>query len=234
MLCSDKKMPEKLLPQLEKNYAQYWWKDDDESDYREAMKDPFKNIIFTLLSQNTSSQNTRKAYLGLKSHFEVMPQRLFTADEREIRKAIQPGGLHRIKAKRIKEISEYVLKNFNGDLSWVFEMPKEKVREEIMKLPGIGDKTADVLVSSIHGQREAFVIDTHMARIARRLGLVNENTSYKEIQERLHCFFPWEKIEKEREERVVGLFWLLAKHTCTARKAYCSECILDEICEKII
>ena len=232
--CSDKKMPEKLLPLLEEKYARYWWKEEDEVDYKEAMKDPFKNIIFTLLSQNTSSQNTRRAYIGLKSRFEITPQSLLKADEKEISKAIQPGGLHRIKAKRIKEISGYVLKKFNGNLSWVFEMPKEKVREEIIKIPGIGNKTADVLLSSIHGQREAFVIDTHMARIAKRLGLVDGKASYKEIQEKLNCFFPWKKISKEREERTVGLFWLLAKHTCKAIKPRCNECILNEICDKVI
>jgi len=232
--CSDKKLPEKLLPLLEKKYAKYWWKEEDEIDYKEAMKDPFKNIIFTLLSQNTSSQNTRKAYLGLKSNFEITPQSLSNADEKEISKAIQPGGLHRIKANRIKKISEYVLKKFNGNLSWVFEMPKEEVRKEIIKIPGIGNKTADVLLSSIHGQREAFVIDTHMARIAKRLGLVDDKADYKEIQEKLNRFFPWEKISREKEGRIVGLFWLLAKHTCKARKPRCNECILNKICDKII
>jgi len=232
--CSDKKMPEELIPLLEEKYAKYWWKEEDELDYKEAMKDPFKNIIFTLLSQNTSSQNTRRAYAGLKSNFEITPQCLFNADEEEISKAIKPGGLHRIKAGRIKKISEYVLKNYNGNLSWVFEMPKDKVREELIKIPGIGDKTADVLLSSIHGQREAFVIDTHMQRIAKRLGLVDKKASYKEIQKKLNNFFPWKKISKEKEERIVGLFWLLAKHTCKAIKPRCNECILNEVCEKVI
>lgn len=223
-----------MLQLLEERYAKYWWKEDDEVEYRQAMKDPFKNIIFTLLSQNTSTENTRKAYLGLKSNFEITPQSLFDADEKEISKAIRPGGLYRIKAKRIKEISAHVLKNFDGDISWVMKKPKGEVRQEIIKIPGIGDKTVDVLLSSIHGQREAFVVDTHMARIAGRLGLVDEKADYKQIQEKLKNFFPWEKIPKEREGRVVGLFWLLAKHTCRARKPNCNECILDEICEKII
>jgi len=147
--CSGKKLTEEMLFLLEKNYAIYWWKNSE--DYEEAMKDPFKNLIFTLLSQNTSSENTRKAYAGLKSNFVITSRQLLNADEKEISRAIRPGGLHRIKARRIKEISRYVIEKFNGDLSWVFTMPKEKVRQEILKMPGIGDKTADVLLSSIHG-----------------------------------------------------------------------------------
>jgi len=230
--CSDKKMPADILPALEKNYARYWWEDSE--DYEEAMKDPFKNLIFTLLSQNTSSENTRRAYRGLKSNFTIEPQQLLNADEEEISRVIRPGGLHRIKAKRIKQISRYVMEEFNGDLSWVFTMPKESVRERIIKIPGIGYKTADVLLSSIHGQREAFVVDTHMARIAKRLGIVDKKAGYGEIQEKLKQFFPWEAIPKEKGERFVGLFWLLAKHTCSARKPKCDKCILNEICDKII
>ncbi len=230
--CSDKKMPAGLVSVLEKNYAKYWWQDSD--DYREAMKDPFKNLIFTLLSQNTSSENTRRAYAGLKSGFDITPESLVNADEREISRAIKPGGLHRTKARRIKEISSYVLQKFDGDLSWVFDMPKEGARAEITKIPGIGDKTADVLLSSIHGRKEAFVIDTHMARIARRIGLVDGKAGYEEIQKKLVEFIPWEAIPKDKEERVIGLFWLFAKHTCNARKPRCSECMLNKICEKII
>lgn len=227
-------MPVELIQLLEERYAKYWWKSEDEKEYREAMEDPFKNIIFTLLSQNTSSQNTRKAYRGLTSKFEITPISLIYADEEEISKAIQPGGLHRVKAKRIREISAYILEKFSGDLSWVFEKPRMEVRQEIMKLPGIGDKTADVLLSFIHGHRDAFVVDTHMARIAKRLGIVQNGASYKEIQNQLNSFIPWKNIPKEKEERVAGLYWLLAKHTCKAVKPNCDECILNEICKKII
>jgi len=176
-----KSLAPSLIGKLEGEYSRYWWKPDEESLFREAMKDPFKNIVFTLLSQNTSSENTRRAYLGLTRELDVTPQCLVEADEEEISEAIRPGGLHRVKAKRIKEIARLVLLEYNGDLSWVYREPKEAVREKIMKLPGVGDKTADVLISSIHGYREAMVVDTHMARISARLGIVKKNSSYKEV-----------------------------------------------------
>jgi len=58
--------------------------------------------------------------------------------------------------------------------------------------------------------------------------------SYEEIQRGLKDIFPWEKISDSEEERIVGLFWLLAKHTCSARKPKCNECLLNKICDKII
>lgn len=223
---------EEMLKKLQK-YEKYWWKEDEELDYEEVKKNPFQLLIFTVLSQNTSSQNTRKAYIGLKRKFPISPFILAKANENEISETIKAGGLHRIKAKRIIEISQYIVSKWNGDLSWIYKIPKEKAREELLKLPGIGDKTADVMLSSIYGQSEAFVVDTHMRRIAIRMGLVNEKASYEEIQEKLKNIFPWDKI-KDREEKIVGLFWLLAKHTCSAMKPKCHKCPLSSICKKKI
>jgi endonuclease-3 len=163
---------------------------------------------------------------------KVTPQCLAEADREEISEAIRPGGLHRVKANRIKEIAKRVLLEYDGDLSWVYREPKEVVREKIMKLPGVGDKTADVLISSVHGHRAAMVVDTHMRRIAVRLGLVEKNAPHQEIQEALTNFFPWKSIPKRKEERIVGLFWMLAKHTCAARRPKCEKCMLAGICAK--
>jgi endonuclease-3 len=229
-----KRFPPSLIGKLESTYSKYWWSKSEESLFRKVMSDPFKNIIFTLLSQNTSAENTRRAYLGLIRKFELAPQCLLEANEKEISEAIRPGGLQRVKARRIKEIARYVLSEYNGDLSWVYKEPKEVVREKIMKLPGVGDKTADVLISSIHGHREALVVDTHMRRMAIRLGIAEKNASYQEVQEALTNFFPWESIPKRKEERIVGLFWMLAKHTCTAQRPKCEKCMLSGICDKKI
>lgn len=69
-------------------------------------------------------------------------------------------------------------------------MPQEKLREELKKLKGVGGKTADVLISSLFGQREFFVVDTHMMRFAKRPGLVGEGSTYDEIQRALKEFMP--------------------------------------------
>jgi len=95
-----------------------------------------------------------------------------------------------------------------------------------MELPGIGPKTADVLLASRHGYKQVFVVDTHMDRIAKRLGLVKADAKYEEIQLALKNFIPWDK-----GERVGGLFWLLAKYTCRAQNPKCSECLIIETCD---
>ena len=160
------------------------------------------------------------------------PYTLAEAEENEISESIRPGGLHKVKARRIKEVSRYVVEKFGGDLSTVLSFPKEEARKMLRQMPGVGDKTADVLLSSIHGYREMLVVDTHMSRIAKRLGLVNDNAKCEDIQKSLKEFIPWNEIPQESWERIVGLFWLLAKHTCKAQRPKCGECLLTDICEK--
>jgi endonuclease-3 len=213
----------KLIPKLEEKYGPRWWP----VQYpEETSRDPFKNLIITVLSQNTSEINTVRAYRGLAARFEVNADVLAQADEAEIREAIRSGGLYNIKAKRIKEVSKAVLERFGGDLAQVLALPKGEAREKLMELPGIGPKTADVLLARRHGYGTVFVVDTHMDRIAKRIGLVEPDARYEEIQQALKTFIPWDK-----GERVGGLFWLLAKYTCRAQNPRCSECPIIEICD---
>lgn len=208
---------------LEERYGRYWWP----VEYpKEVAKDPFKNLIITVLSQNTSEINCVRAYKGLTARFEVTPQVLARANIRDLREAIRSGGLYNIKSKRIKNISQAVLDRFGGDLSSILALPKEEARKKFMELPGIGPKTADVLLTSRHGYSQAFVVDTHMDRIAKRLGLVRQHAKYEEIQKALQDFIPWNK-----GERVGGLFWLLAKYTCRAQNPKCTECPIVDLCD---
>jgi endonuclease-3 len=216
-----KTLDQKLIPVLEEKYGKYWWPVEYPKD---VFSDPFKNLIITVLSQNTSEVNCVRAYEGLAAKFEVKPEVLAKADLNIIKEAIRRGGLYNVKSKRIKELSKAVLDKFHGDLNAVLALPKDEAKKKLMELPGIGDKTADVLLSSRLGHYEVFVVDTHMSRIAKRLGLVKENAKYSEIQEAIKCFIP-------KDERTGGLFWLLAKYTCRAQNPKCKECPLIEICD---
>jgi endonuclease-3 len=218
-----KALDRKLIPILEEKYGKYWWPVEYPKD---VFSDPFKNLIITVLSQNTSEQNCVRAYKGLSASFDVKPEVLAKADTSEIKKSIRSGGLYNIKSKRIKELSKLVLEKFNGDLSPVLALPKQEAKKQLMKLPGVGDKTADVLLASRLGYHEVFVVDTHMDRIAKRLGLVGKNAKYAEIQDAIKHFVP-----KDKDDRTGGLFWLLAKYTCGAQHPKCHECPLTEICK---
>lgn len=216
-----KTLDPKLIPVLEEKYGKYWWPVEYPKD---VFSDPFKNLIITVLSQNTSEVNCVRAYEGLAAKFEVKPEVLAKADLNTIKEAIRRGGLYNVKSKRIKEVSKAVLDKFHGDLNAVLALPKDEAKKKLMELPGIGDKTADVLLSSRLGHYEVFVVDTHMSRIAKRLGLVKENAKYSEIQEAIKRFIP-------KDERTGGLFWLLAKYTCRAQNPKCKKCPLIEICD---
>jgi len=218
-----KTLDPKLIPDMEEKYGPKWWP----VHYpEETSKDQFAHLIITVLSQNTSEINCVRAYNGLKAKFEVKPEVLARAREADIKEAIRSGGLYNVKAKRIKELSKAVLEKFRGDLTPILALPKAEARDKFMELPGIGPKTADVLLTTRHGYSQVFVVDTHMDRIAKRLGLVKPDARYEEIQKVLQKFIPWDK-----GERVGGLFWLLAKYTCRAQNPKCYECVLINVCD---
>jgi endonuclease-3 len=218
-----KTLDSRLVPVLEEKYGPKWWPVQYPED---VSKDQFKNLIITVLSQNTSEANCVRAYSGLAAKFQVKPEILAQAEEADIRDAIRSGGLYNVKAKRIKQLSKAVLDEFGGDLAPDISLPKKEAKEKLMRLPGIGPKTADVLLASRHGYSQVFVVDTHMDRIAKRLGLVKPNAKYEEIQETIRNFIPW-----TAGERVGGLFWLLAKYTCRAQNPKCSECPIIGVCD---
>ncbi len=216
-----KTISKSLFESLEEKYGPLWpWPDDYFSD------DPFKNLVLTILSQNTSEANCLRAYKGLKERFEITPQALLAAPEEEMRKALKPGGLYNLKTKRLKDVARVVIEEFEDDLRSVLALPKEAAKEQLLKLPGIGPKTADVILTTKHTYKEVIPIDTHMDRIAKRLGLVKKNAKYEETQEALKRFIP-----REYRERTAGLLWLLAKHTCKPKNPRCQECVLVSICK---
>jgi endonuclease-3 len=218
-----KSLDPKYIPILEEKYGSYWWP----VEYPEEIsKDPFKNLIITVLSQNTNEINCVRAYKGLAARFKVEPEVLAKAKTENIMQAIRSGGLYNVKSKRIKDLSQAVIEKFGGDLSSVLNLPKESARKKLMELPGIGKKTADVLLAQRHSHAEVMVVDTHMDRIAKRIGLVEPDAKYDDVQKALQVFIPWEK-----GERIGGLFWLLAKYTCRAQNPKCFECPIIELCD---
>jgi endonuclease-3 len=218
-----KTLDPKYISILEAKYGPYWWP----VEYPEEVStDPFRNLILTVLSQNTSEINCVRAYKGLTTRFEVKPEVLARAKTEEIKEAIRSGGLYNVKSQRIKKLSQAVLEKFGGDISSVLALPKEEARKRLMELPGIGKKTADVLLAQRHSYAEVTVVDTHMERIAKRLGLVKPDAKYEEIQKALKTFMPLEK-----GERTGGLLWLLAKYTCRAQNPKCRECPIVELCD---
>ncbi|UCE29772.1 MAG: endonuclease III [Candidatus Bathyarchaeota archaeon] len=212
-----------LVGALEMKYGPLWWPEDM---YPEGLSsDPFKRIIITVLSQNTSEANCIRAYKGLATEFEITPEALARADREELKEAIRSGGLYNVKSKRIRQLSRVVLEEFDGDFKHVLSLPKEEAKKKLVELPGIGNKTADVVLTDTYSYREVIPIDTHYNRLAKRLGLVRQKANYKEIQKAMIDFIP-----KDKRDRVAGLLWLLAKHTCKPQNPRCRECLISQLC----
>ena len=218
-----KNLDVKLIDSLEKKYGPLWetiWPEEY------SFKDPFKSLIITVLSQNTSETNCIRAYNGLSAKFDITPEILGRADHSEIKETIRSGGLYNVKTQRIKELSTAVLEKFGGNLSPILLLPQEKAKRKLMELPGIGNKTADVLLTTHYSYQRVIPIDTHLERVTKRIGLVGSDADYNTVQDALMNFLP-----EEKRARLSGLMWLLAKNTCRAKSPKCYECPLTCLCD---
>lgn len=190
--------------------------------------DPFKNLVIGILSQNTNDANCTKAYIGLAKKFEITPRALAEADVGEVRESIRSGGLYNLKSKRIKMLSRAVLEKFDGDLTELTKLPKEEAREKLLELPGIGPKTADVWLS-VCGSHGVMAVDTHIDRVAKRLGVVPPDVSYEQIKEGLEKIFPPEQRRRGHE-----LLIRLGRDYCKPTQPLCETCPVAKLCKRNI
>ena len=184
----------------------------------------FETLVITILSQSTADINTRRAFDRLRDRFEIRPRVLAEASIDDIQECIKPAGLYNLKAPRIKAVAEIIVKEYSGDLSSILDLPLEEARERLLELPGVGDKTADILLNFI-GNYEVFPVDTHIKRISKRLGLVAENAGYREIRERLE-----EAVPGERRRKVHFLLIKFGRETCKAIRPRHEICPVASLC----
>jgi endonuclease-3 len=184
-----------------------------------ASKDPFEILIATILSQNTNDRNSLAAFNELRNRIGISPDSLSRAGEEEIADAIRIAGLYRTKARAIKEIAREVREKYGGDFKRLLSL--ENLREELLKLPKVGEKTADVVLL-FSGRMNIFPIDTHVRRVAKRLGL--SSGSYEEMRRNLMSLFKGKCLEAHL------LLIQLGRKYCKARKPLCNECPVRNLC----
>ena len=143
--------------------------------------DPVDLLIATILSQNTTDKNSLKAFGNLKSSYPDY-ESLLSATESLIEEKIRVGGLAEMKASRIKAALEKIKADAGSiDLGFIRKMDLKEAREYLMDLPGVGPKTAAVvLLFAFH--KATMPVDTHVFRVSKRIGLVPEDASIKEAQ----------------------------------------------------
>jgi endonuclease-3 len=191
--------------------------------------DPVSELVLTILSQNTSDANSGRAFVRLLDRFPTWDD-VIDAKLPDLVAAIQPGGLAPTKAPRIQAALRDVRQRAGGfDLSFLAAMPLEEARAWLRGIHGVGPKTvACVLMFSLG--RPAMPVDTHVFRVALRLGLIPEREANAAMTpEKAHA----------RLESIVpadGFYAFhigLIKHgrrTCTARRPACSACVLRDLC----
>jgi endonuclease-3 len=206
---------EQVSRRLSKTYeTRAWWKGMSPTDV----------LVATILSQNTTDENSIRAYHALKTRYSSW-QRLLRAPEEEIARVIHSGGLPNIKARRIKRTLTKIKEGRNTtDISFLRDMSKDGAQEFLTSLHGVGAKTAAVVLALAFG-KETIPVDTHIHRVANRLGLVHASSPAR-TQAMLEKSVP--------DHMKLGLHHLLISHgreVCKAQRPRCGECALSDVCD---
>ena len=182
-------------------------------------------IVMTVLSQHTSDINSTRAFAGLRSRFSSW-QEVLDAPTDEVADSIRSGGIAQVKAGRIQQIlAEVERREGTLDLSRLAGLPDAEVNEYLCSLPGVGPKTAACVLLFSMG-RPAFPVDTHVHRVTKRLGLIDEKTGADKAQRLLEPRIP--------PELRYELHMQLIRHgreICKPARPLCTECVLFDICE---
>jgi len=176
---------------------------------------PFQLLISTILSAQCTDERVNQVTATLFKNYPS-PEAFAHANPSELQQEIRPTGFFRNKTKSVMGASKKIVEEFHG------EVPQ--TMEQLLTLPGVARKTANVVLGTAFGQASGVVVDTHVQRVSRRLDLTKQ-TEPKKIEHDLMAAIPREK-------------WILFAHqiiwhgrrVCQARKPRCIDCNLEKLC----
>lgn len=204
-----KQRAEQIIALLEKEYPLA----DCTLDYDEAWK--------LLVSVRLAAQCTdARVNVVVKDLYEKYPSpaALSAATVEEIEEMVKPCGLGHSKARDIHKCMTMLVEEYGGRVPDEFD--------ELMKLPGVGRKSANLIMGDVFG-KPAIVTDTHCIRLTNRMGLVDGIKDPKKVEMAL-----WKIIPGEKGSDFCHRLVYHGREVCTARKAHCEKCCLNEICKK--
>jgi endonuclease-3 len=179
---------------------------------------PFQLLVATILSAQCTDERVNMVTPELFRRWPTARE-MAVAPIKELEKVIQSTGFFRNKAKNIKAASQGLVEQHDG------EVPRDM--EQLVALPGVGRKTANVVLGTAYGLATGIVVDTHVTRLSRRLGLT-KHTDPTKIEQDLMQIVP--------QSEWVDFAHRLIHHgrqICTARKPKCPECSMNKFCPKI-
>ncbi|OAG28386.1 endonuclease III [Thermodesulfatator autotrophicus] len=176
---------------------------------------PLELLIATILSAQCTDERVNqvtaelfKKYRSAKDYAE--------APLEELAEDIRPTGFYQQKAKYIKECARLIIENFGG------EVPR--TMEDMLKLPGVARKTANIVLSNAYGVVEGIPVDTHVRRLAQRLGFSKEKNPDK-IEQDLMALIP-----REEWGQIAYVFQAHGRKICKAKKPLCNRCVVKDLC----
>lgn len=177
---------------------------------------PFTLLVAVVLSAQATDKSVNKA---TESLFKIVdtPEKMVELGEEKLISYIRTIGLYKNKAKSVIGLSQMLISDFNS------HVPGN--RDDLMKLPGVGRKTANVVLNVIFNQ-PTMPVDTHLLRISPKIGLA-EGTTPEQIEKSL-----LERIPKDYLKNAHHWILLHGRYVCTARNPKCNECIINDICKK--
>ena len=186
--------------------------------------DGLTELVLTILSQHTNDTNSGRAFAMMQRRFPTW-EAVLGADTGALTDSIRAGGLANQKAPRIQQVLD-CLRRERGDwdLAFLRDLPLEEAKAWLRALPGVGPKTAACVLMFALG-RPALPVDTHVYRVAQRLGLIGQKTTPDQAHAALEAQVP--------PQNTYAFHVALIKHgrhTCTARAPHCPACPLNGLC----
>ena len=209
---------DEIFKLLNKELKNYKFPIVSHPDWDDIVNTPFTTLISCLLSLRTKDEVTAKASYRLFKKYNTA-EKLSKASEKEIQELIYPVGFYRVKAGRIKEISKTLIEEYNGKVPDSFD--------ELLKLNGVGRKTANIVMVYGHNKNGYLPIDTHCHRIPNRLGWIKTKTP-EETELELKNFLP-----KRYWDDFNHLFVKYGQTICVPISPFCSKCPIEKYCKKI-
>jgi endonuclease-3 len=185
--------------------------------WKKIKKTPFTTLISCILSLRTKDEVTDKATIKLFEKYDT-PQKIANAKIKDIEELIYPVGFYHTKAKRIKEISQTLLDKYNGKVPDDFN--------ELLKLKGVGRKTANIVMVFGLNKKNYIPVDVHCHRIPNRLGWIKTKTP-EETEQKLKKILPqkyWYDFN--------NLFVQFGQTICVPVSPFCSKCPINKYCKK--
>lgn len=204
---------------FEKYGDQNWW----------PAKTQFEVIVGAVLTQFIAWSNVVKAIDNIEKTGLLDVQKLYECDIELVKELIRPAGFFNRKAVILKAVLAFLVEEYGGDLNKMFQTPLDVLREKLIKVRGIGPETADSILLYA-GYKRIFVVDTYTIRVFTRLGLLNGDEKYHEVQAFFMKHIPH---EVALYNQFHALIVKLGSNCCSGKKPKCGSCVLNGRCKYI-